>query len=339
MSSGARDTPAGERESGATVDDVDLPGAILDVIADYEAAGGQRDRYVWQWIYDLIPAFTLSSVPADRRETVRQVKTELTVFVTLLDDLAERDGDARTFGAICERVLAPEAGGVAGHGLGRCNTAAASTAGVDADLFGFAMDLWDRVDDHLRETSRHDEFRPVFEYDFRQVCNAMDYSRVLNDHPAMANITGLRRYDAHNMVAFPYVDVDLMHSPDFDRSDLGPTRAVLWDLQTMARIGNWLTTWRREVREGDLSSGVVVYALHHDLVSTEELEVGADGDCDALIDLLETYRVEECFEAEWRQLYQRVRQRDYEATSVDLEALVESMETVMSHHRDSEGRK
>ncbi len=40
----------------------------------------------------------------------------------------------------------------------------------------------------------------------------------------------------------------------------------------MARIGNWITTWKRELKEGDLSSGVFAYAVSKNVVNSEELK-------------------------------------------------------------------
>lgn len=309
-----------------TIQGIDLPDEVSAVIASYEAAGGERDRFLWQWIYDLLPSFTLSCVPESRAGAVRVLKTKLTVLVTALDDVAESSGDARTFEALRSVV---RGGGDTGR----------DEAGVDAEIVGFVEDLWADIEGTLRDAPRYDEFRPVYEYDFEQTLNAMDYARIVNEHPAVATLAGMRRFGSHNMVAFPYADVDLMHSPGFDRADLGPTREVLWDLQTMARIGNWLTTWKREVREGDLSSGVVVYAIQHGLVAPEEV-VGPDADSPAsVVERIETNRVPALFESEWRQLHRRVSEREFETTSVDLDALVAGMETVMAHHLAGEGHK
>ncbi|MFC7135534.1 hypothetical protein ACFQRB_00735 [Halobaculum litoreum] len=179
----------------------------------------------------------------------------------------------------------------------------------------------------------------MFGYDLRQALNAMEYSRVLNDHLAMANLGGATHYDAHNMVMFPYADVDVMYSPGFDAGDLGVVRELIWDLQRMARIGNWLTTWEREIGEGDYTAGVVVYALRNGIVTREQLEAAtADGDPTA-VDRIEAHGVEDVFLAEWRHLHRKVRDRDLTADSVDLDAFAEGMETVMDHHLASEGYK
>ncbi|MFC7069586.1 hypothetical protein [Halobaculum lipolyticum] len=323
-----------------TVAAVTLPDPVLDAVEAYEAVGGERDRFVWKWIYDLFPAFTLSSVPAEHADRVRTTKTLFTVFITLLDDVAERDGDARTFDRIRRAVRCRvDAGGDRDVGGGAAED---GDDGGDGDgraaVVEFAVDLWATVERRLATAPRYDEFADVFGYDLRQALNAMEYSRVVNDHLAIANLGGATHYDSHNMVMFPYADVDVMHSPGFDPAEFGAVRELIWDLQEMARIGNWLTTWEREVAEGDYSAGVVVYALRNGIVTREELAAAADGDT-AAVDRIHAHDVEGVFLADWHSLNRSVRERRFETDSVDLDAFVAGMETVMDHHLASEGYK
>ncbi|MFC7096823.1 terpene synthase family protein [Halobaculum marinum] len=326
-------TQSGTASYEETIKAVTLPDAVLDAVEAYESVGGERDRFLWKWIYGLFPAFTLSSVPDEHMETARTTKTLFTVFITLLDDVAERDGDAETF----ERVRAAVRHA---DGSGR-----RPTVGDDGERDGddavveFATELWTDIRRRLATAPRYEEFEDVFRYDLRQSLNAMEYSRVLNDHLAMANLGGATHYDSHNMVMFPYADVDVMHSPDFDAGEFGVVRELIWDLQRMARIGNWLTTWEREVYEGDYTAGVVVYALRNGIVTREELAAAcADGDSTA-VDRIKARNVEEVFLAEWHHLRRKVDERGLAADSVDLDAFIEGMETVMDHHLASEGYK
>lgn len=332
--------PSAESGAGSyeeRIDAVTLPDPVLDAVEAYEAVGGERDRFVWKWIYDLFPAFTLSSVPARHAERVRTTKTLFTVFITLLDDVAERDGDARTFERIRRAVRRSD--GAGGDGGGDDSGGAVGGGDGRAAVVEFAVDLWTTVEGRLATAPRYDEFADVFDYDLRQALNAMEYSRVVNDHLAMANLGGATHYDSHNMVMFPYADVDVMFSPAFDAGDLGVVRELVWDLQQMARIGNWLTTWEREIDEGDYTAGIVVYALRNGIVTREELEAARSDGETAAIDRIKAYHVEDVFLAQWNHLRRTVSDRGLEADSVDLDAFVAGMETVMDHHLASEGYK
>lgn len=301
-----------------------LPDRVATLADAYDRHFDERDRFLWRWVYALVPSFTLSSVADGRAAHVREQKTVLTMYVTVLDDLIEHRGDRATFREA--RRLA-------------CDTVAPDPerAAVDAEAFAFVERLRSEFEDGLAEAPRRAAFADRFAYDFRQTADAMEYSALVSDRPHMANLRGTARYDAHNMVMFPYADVDLMFSPAFDRRDLGTVRETLWDLQEMARIGNWLTTWEREVHEGDVSAGPVVAAVEEGVVSPEELAAAEDPA--AVVESIRESGLAERFHRRWRWIYDDVRSRETDAESVDIDALVAGMETVFEYHLATKGLK
>jgi hypothetical protein len=316
------DTPLNGADFAKRIDSVTLPEPVAALADDYDRLYGDRSRFLWQWIYSLFPEFTLSSVTKEHAADVRTGKTVLTMYVTVLDDLVEHHGDRRTFEEA--RRLARDTA-----------TVDQSRAAVDAEQFAFIERLWEVFKETVADAPRHDEFVGIFRYDMRQTLNAMDYSTVVNGNPSIANLSGARRYGAHNMVMFPYADVDLMYSPRFTMSDFGAVRDLLWDLQEMTRIGNWLTTWERELAEGDYTAGVVVMALQEGIVTPDELRQSED---DA-IEAIKNHGIEDRFRRRWRERYRSVRSREFDADSVDLDALVEGMKTVFEYHLASRGYK
>jgi hypothetical protein len=322
-SSQATNAPSGDYET--RIRGMDLPEEVLEHVERYEAVAGDRDRFVWKWIYSLLPSFRLSSVPQERTGSVRILKTELTILITLLDDLAEKHGDTATFESVWRCIERREAGEI--------------PDAADEAVVAFADDLWSEIEAGVVDAPRHDEMREVFEYDLRQALNAMDYSRMLNDHLAMANLAGTEHYGPHNMVMFPYADIDIMYSPSFEFGDLGKVRELIWHLQKMARIGNWLTTWEREIREGDFTAGIVVHALQNRVISFEELEGSDARKREELVERIKQRGIEDRFMSEWWRRHRAIREADYRADSVDLSAFVTGMETVMEHHLASQGFK
>lgn len=306
------------------INDVALPESVRELVEEYDRVVGDRDRFVWKWIYSLLPSFTLRSVSPAADGTVRTQKTILTILVTVADDVAERHRDVRTFESIRRVVLSSDRDG--------------SHRGDEA-VVAFADRLWQAFEAGIGDAPRYDEFRNVLEYDLRQAFNAMDYSRLLNDDLRMANLTGSTQYGPHNMVMFPYVDVDLMHSPAFDQGEFGTVRDLVWELQKMARIGNWLTTWEREMAEGDFSAGIVVAALQHGIVTAAELEAAGPAERAALVERIKDAGVEDWFLEAWWRRYRSVKDREFETSSVDLGAFVDGMETVMEYHLASRGQK
>jgi hypothetical protein len=311
------------------VNDVTLPPTAAEFADRYARVIGERDRFLWKWIHNLFDKFTLTSVPNDEHAAVYEQKTLLTMFVTVLDDLAESEGDQGTFDAgrwIPFDVDATE----------RTGTAADE---VNGEVLDYLADLWDEIEAAVSDAPRYEEFVDLFEYDLRQTCNAMAYSGLVNDNPAIANRAETERHDAYNMTMFPYAAIDLMHSPSFDRSELGALRSILCDLQQMARIGNWVTTWERELGEGDISSGVVVCALRRGVIDYEEIVEASARDVERLADRIRSQGIESEFTREWELRDRTVRKRTREVESVDAERIVDGIETVMNHHLASEGHK
>ena len=300
-----------------------LPEAVRDVVCDYETFVGDRDRFVWKWIHSLFPAFELSSVAPGLRRTARVQKTLVTVFVTVLDDLAESRGDMETFEEARHIPFAPQR-----VEFGR--------PGVDDGVLEFLDDLWQQIEACLVESPRYEEFTDLFRYDLRQTLNAIEYGALVNANLELSNTSGFESYTPHNMCMFPYANIDLMHSPSFSKEDLGVVRETLWDVQGMARIGNDLTTWVRELGEEDYSAGVLTHALQVGVVTADELETEDEATIAARI---REHCVEERFVNDWWDRYDAVRERAPKADSVDLAELVDGMHTVMEYHLASQGFK
>jgi hypothetical protein len=318
-------TGANPAEYAATVERVRLPPSVSRHVAAYEEAVGDRNPFLWKWVYNLFDEFTLPTVADSASRTVKGTKLLLTLYVTTVDDVAERRGDRRTLERARQIPFGPASGGD-------------GAAGEDAELLAFLRRLWGTLEDRIEAAPRREEFGDLFRYDLRQVLNAVDYSMVVNDYREMANLAEVERYDAHNMVLYPYVCVDLMHSPSFGRADLRTLRSLLWELQAMARIGNWVSTWERELAEGDCSSGVVVRAIERGVVDPGE--IGSDDvDPEALADRIRRNEIEADVLEEWDRSRRVAETYADRIDSFDATRLIDGMEVVLRHHLASDGLK
>lgn len=308
-----------------TVESVDLPESVAMVADDYDRSIGIRDRFVWKWIYALLPAFTLDCVDPDAAATVREQKTVLTILVTTLDDIAEHEKDKTTFEEARKLLLSNGA-------VDRADPDA------DADTLEFVSRVWTDFEEEFTAAPRYDAFIDLFRYDLDQTLDAIDYSWLVSEHPTMANLEGACQNGLHNMVMFPYADVDLSYSPEFEATDLSALRRTIWDLERMARIGNWVSTWERELRDRDYSSGILVAALDEGIVTPDELACSSI-DTDELVERIRNSDLETRFLGEWIDLYTRVQSRELFARSVDLETFTQGMRTVLRYHLATKGYK
>ena len=303
----------------------ELPAELDPLLEHYATVTEDRDELLWQWLYYVFPSFRLSSVAAEHAETARKAKFCFSLFMTVLDDLSERHRDKETF----------EQGRKIPFASTRCDPDA---PGVDPESLSLLRHAWELTEGYLARAPRREEFRELFEFDLRQSLNTMDYNRLVNNGPQLASPQGAELYDTHNMLLYVYVDIDLAFSPGFDRADLATLRDVTWDAQRLARIGNWVTTWERELDERDYTSRVVVEALERGVVTEAEIR-SEDVPNDVLVRRIQAAGIEREHLLTWNETYRRLVSREYDVDSVDLHAFVDGMRHLLEIDVKARGLK
>ena len=127
-----------------------------------------------------------------------------------------------------------------------------------------------------------------------------------------------------------------MVSPDFDDNELPYLRNAFWYAQQMARIGNWLSTWKREAKEKDISSGVFAYVFSNKIIEYNDFETLSDSE---IIERIENSNVNEFFMNIWKENYVKLVSLKEKIKSVDMDAYIKGLENVIKFHMASEGMK
>ncbi|WP_408958075.1 hypothetical protein [Natrinema sp. 74] len=308
----------------------DLPDTALPLLDSYDDIAADRDRFLWRWLYHLFPTFRLSCVDDDRACPVRDAKLVASVFAVVADDVAERHGDRATFDELTKIPYSDR-------------RPVPSRRDVDGDVVRFLTDVWEEFATLYESGPRTAEFTELLQFDLRQVFRAVEYSYLANDNPGLVSERELWAHDVHNMMIYVYADIDLANAQAFDSDELSLLRRVCDRTQRMARIGNWISTWKRELAEGDCSSGVVVHALENDIVSRDRIRTLRRNPTDAVvcstIDTIAESDVEDHFLARWRAEYENATRFASEIDSVDIEAYLEGFERILGYHVTSEGLK
>lgn len=308
----------------------ELSADLEAVTTYYEELIGERDTFIWKWCHYVFDSIQLSSVDT-APSAVTDTKTLISMMVVAYDDILEKHGDRRTF----EQALSIP------FQHDPLNRRYDDT--VDEDRLECIEIVWSEIDTRIREAPRHEEFRQLFEFDIRQVLDSIEYSALLTETPEMANLRESTVHECHNMMTFLLADIDLMYSTGFDRSELGAVRRAIWHAQQMARIGNWISTWERELEEGDYSSGVIVRSLEQNTIEPTELEaLRTDSDEELLNELFQKIHAEG-IEADllerWRWEKSEVQDLESEITSVDVAELVDGFDHVLETHLATRGLK
>ena len=311
------------------IEEYDLPDNLEAIADEYDDVVGIRDRFLWKWFHFLSPYFRLSTVDERYVDKVQNDKTLLTFYVTLLDDLVDDRNDRTTF---------QEAAKIPFNHL----SVNFGRSGLDEGCLELAVDVWDELERSLRVAPQFGKYTDLFHFDLQQTLNAVRYAYIVNNYPYSANATEAYAYSSHNMVMLAFSDLDLMHSPEFNREEFAALRTTLWRAQKMARIGNWVSTWQREVADGDFSSGVVAYAYETGIITDRDLRRlwanPSEGVIDSVRKRIQRNDVQGVFLDQWGRHYEEL-ERAPELETVDLRALLEGMETVLQFHLESEGKK
>jgi hypothetical protein len=200
----------------------------------------------------------------------------------------------------------------------------------------YTLDVWQEIKRRTRLLPKFAQFATIWRYDYLQLFNAMRYSHMVNEDLALLNAAEHDLYLPHNMHIMISSTVDLMCSPNFDRSELGRLRDAVWHAQCMGRIGNLITTWERELGDGDYTSGVYARALAEGDVTLEMLR---SLDRDAIARAVRIGGHEEYYLARWENFRRRLIELAPRVNSVDLKKLLVGFERLIRLHLGSRGYK
>ncbi len=228
-------------------------------IREYEVVGN-RNVYLWRWCLHGLRLTTLPCVESALRASLCETKLLAVMLGVMLDDIADLGGNRQLLKLLNEVVAEDK-------------TVDLSAFNSQEQAYGrFTVRLSSATWSRLRQYPGFEQFAELLMYDHRQIVNAMDYSSLLNQDLALVNLVEHDAYSPHNMQMMSFATMDLMGSRGFDRRELGRLCAVIWHAQSMGRIGNLLSTWQREVKVRDFTSGVFARALQQGDLEVDDLE-------------------------------------------------------------------
>jgi hypothetical protein len=291
---------------------------------DGYAQVGKRNLYLWKWVRQGVEVTTLSCVDPKLFDFVCDTKVLGVVLDVLLDDIADRKGNAE----LLEELL----GMPFGEERGRLTKAPAE----DRAYAEYTLDIWEEIKRRTKALPYFSRFATAWRYDYLQLFNGMRYSHMVNEDIAHLNLAEHDLYSPHNMHIMVSATVDLMASPGFKHDELGRLRDAVWHAQFMGRIGNLVTTWERELGDGDYTSGVYARALAEGDVTLEMLQAN---DREAIARGIRDGRHEDYWLTRWAVLRQRLLDLAPRVSSVDLGALLRGYERLIRLHLGSRGYK
>lgn len=281
-------TPERIRKEVEAVERIKLPPELQKWVKEYEKVG-ERPHFNFPWIYRVVQVIIFPGTIESYRKGLWTLKTLIFMFNILLDDVADQSQNKK----LLENLLKIPFVGRPQESI--------SFNKREKEYFKFAVKLWRHITGTIKRYPRYKEFKYLFDYDNQQYLNAMKYAYLINRNPYLINKTESWLYISHGMQVFPIMDVDLMCSK-VNSQDLGLLREMVWCFQRMARIGNWVSTWEREVRDNDFTSGVWAYALSLGIIDAGELRKENEAE---LVRKVKKSKVEQILLKEWEDNYKK----------------------------------
>jgi hypothetical protein len=291
---------------------------------DGYAQVGKRNLYLWKWVRQGVEVTTLSCIEPELFDFACDTKVLGVVLDVLLDDIADRGGDPE----LLEQLLAAP--------FDESRLQLKCVRAEDRAYAEFTIDLFQEIKRRTKTLPLFNRFARLWRYDYLQLFNGMRYSHLINDDVAMLNLAEHDLYSPHNMHIIVSSTVDLMCSPRFDAAELGRLRDAIWHAQFMGRIGNLVTTWERELPDGDYTSGIYARALSEGDITLEMLR---RRDTAAIKQAIVAAGHESYFLQRWTQLGRRLVELAPRVRTVNLNQLLKGYERLIRLHLGSRGYK
>lgn len=291
-------------------------------IRDY-AEVGERSLYLWRWCLHGVGLTTLPCVSEELREHACDTKFLSGMLNVLLDDVSDRKRN----GDLLDELL-KVTGGCAAD-FRRFSPADRQYAELTSRLWN---EFWERVGGYPHYAA----YKDLLQYDLTQLFNTVRYSHLINDNLFLLNLIEHDNYSPQGMGLMSFSTVDLMCSDRFPRHELAALREAVWHAQWMARIGNLITTWQREIGDGDYSSGVFARAVGRRDLTIEQLRSGKSDEIEAGVRRGEH---ETHFLRRWNYHRERLRAMRPCIQTFDLNLVVEGLERLLLTELGSRGRK
>jgi hypothetical protein len=317
-------TPKRIKKETEAIQKIKLPPELQKWVREYEKVG-ERSKFLWKWLYKgdevVIEVFNF---PKKYYQITLEVGFLFNIFITLLDDISEEKREA----LLKELLKIPfERSIITFNPLNK----------KERRYLMFAIKVWLELEGKLKNYPYYKKLKNIFEYDVRQLLNTARYSFLVNKNPYLTNQLEYWMYLPHNMQVMIGFDVYLMCCFDTNfEKELGRYREIILWLQKMARIGNCLGTWEREVKENDFySSGVLAYALEEGLVKVNKLEKNKL----EIIKKIKNLNFEKRLFEEWDENYYKIKKarRRIKNRKINIVRLLSMIEKITFYHLAARG--
>ena len=105
----------------------------------------------------------------------------------------------------------------------------------------------------------------------------------------------------------------------------------------MARVGNWVSTWEREIKEKDFTSGIFAYAIEKKIITPEDFYQSEK--LSLIINKIKDFNINKFLFIEWEKSYKKIEDLGRSADLNNIEIFLKRLEKLLFLHLSSQGYK
>lgn len=320
-------TPERVKKELEKTNKIKLSKEIQGIANEYREMGDPaRNEYLWKWILRGTKIFTGRRVNKKYLPFLLEAKLLLFILDTFFDDIVDKY-KIRNKKLLDEILKVP---------FYRDYIEFGRLTKEEKKCIRFAIKIWKNVMKIIKRFPRYKEFRDIFEYDVSQFLNALKYSYLVHQNNYLLNKKENWLYLPHSMQVILNVTLELMCMPKFNFRELGLVRKMAWCAQNMSRIGNWISTWEREIPEQDFTSAVLVYVLDKGNIDVSDLQ---KGDKAKIILEINEAKIEKILLREWEENYNELKELAPKIKSFNVGQKISALEKIIFFHLSSRGYK
>lgn len=274
----------------AEIQAIELPEDLQKWVKEYEKVG-DRNPFIWKWLFNAFSVLFLIDIPPKYKKENVLCKFLIAMYIVVLDDIGEKKHSQKL---LKEALLIT---------ISNCVRRSDDifSKKEEKTLF-FIKKIWKEVQRIVSTLPLYKNFSDIFEFDIYQVNNSIRYSLLANLYPQLNNITEAWLYLPANMAFVACTDIDLMCA-DISADYLLKAREIIYEVQKIGMIDNWIATWEREALENDFSNGILAFAFSSGIIKQKQF---IQTHKEKFLNIIKKSAVEKKFIKEWWSLYGKI---------------------------------
>jgi len=277
-----------------------------------------RKSFLWKWLVFNHKLVTMETVSIDKIELLIELKMRQMIYAVLLDDISDIISDTNFTYTVINAVINEDLRFIPKKYI----------------LYvEFMIKIKQSIDSIVSNQKPNKFLLRNFHHFTNLFYSSLTFSSSINENLPDIEYDMFQSYLGHNMNVLITGTFDLIFSDKITPEKYGDFYDIFSLAQSMARIGNWVSTWEREVNDKDFTSGI--FAL---LYEKEGKDIYGY-DSKTLSKKIKEYDLENNLFYKWQNYFEKMQGLSNELKGVNLKAYMKGFTLLICMHYGSKGLK